>query len=195
MCAWSNELTAIKRENRGMGVFEVSDLYHSYHDGRHLFTDAIFSKFKTQQLTMTTKKHTGKLPKDLEVPKTVCIEAQDYYNTIVRILLGSKVIAEVDYPTVPMLAYHYHTYYTATQDVLKNGTIYDSTTGNGDLKRIANPSVKTAQEAAVRLEKLLAEYGLTPKARGVFKEKDTVGDVETPLTALAAAIGKKRENR
>jgi|GEM_PF-3235236 len=144
---------------------------------------------------MTTTKHTGKLPKQLEVPKDVCKEAQVYYNHIVRILLGNKIIEEIDYPSMILLATHYHTYYTATQDVLKNGTIYDSTTGTGDLKRCANPSVKTAQEAAVRLEKMLAEYGLTPKARGVFKEKDTGADVETPLTALAAAISKKRENR
>ena len=122
------------------------------------------------------------LPKPLYPPTEIREDARQTYLDIVSYLLKAEQLEPVDYISVLLLADYYHMYFEARENIRLNGVSYPtlSTQGQPIIKK--NPAVQISQDTAIRIEKMLTEFGCTPKSRNKFKkEKEPTNTPDIPL--------------
>jgi P27 family predicted phage terminase small subunit len=116
-------------------------------------------------------------------PKEYCPDAAKYMKELVKLLNSGAIVSKLDTAALTLLGNTYNTYCLASQIILKEGII-------GEEGRI-NPCIKIANDAQIQLQKLLIEFGLTPKGR----KRITPLPEQEPQSPIDKFISSKREVR
>jgi P27 family predicted phage terminase small subunit len=92
-------------------------------------------------------------------------DQRDAWNDLAERLFGMKVLADGDSTALELLVVAYTEWRYAVATVEEEGSVYCTTTENGDKMYRARPEVAIASDAWRRLSSMLREFGLTPSAR------------------------------
>lgn len=99
--------------------------------------------------------------KKFKIPEKIEPEAKAYIKDVLAMLQANGIIEDVDDAAIKMLAYNYSTFIKASKIVEEEGLTITSDRGN-----IAeHPAVKIVRDAQTSALKVMAEFGLTAKAR------------------------------
>ncbi|MBQ5863985.1 MAG: phage terminase small subunit P27 family, partial [Bacteroidales bacterium] len=99
--------------------------------------------------------------KKFKIPDKIDPEAKAYIKDVLAMLQANGIIEDVDDAAIKMLAYNYSTFIKASKIVEEEGLTITSDRGN-----IAeHPAVKIGRDAQTSALKVMAEFGLTAKAR------------------------------
>ena len=101
------------------------------------------------------------MKKKAPVSSTICPEAQSFLDNLTGLLKEQDILTSLDEDTLRLIGNAYHTYTIATQMLLKDGYLIKSP--RGELK--AHPCVKIQHDSQIQLNKMMFEFGLSPKAR------------------------------
>ena len=112
-----------------------------------------------------------KIPSDIEK------EAKEYITDVITMLENNGVMEDVDTAALTMLARNYSMFIKANKTLEKEGLTVTSDRGN----IAAHPAIKIAKDAQVQAMKVMAEFGLTAKARTKLPKLDTNTGAESPL--------------
>lgn len=113
-----------------------------------------------------------KIPSDIEE------EAKVYIEDVITMLEDSGVMEDVDNAALTMLARNYSMFIKANKQLEKEGLTVTSDRGN----IAAHPAIKIAKDAQVQAMKVMAEFGLTAKARTKLPKLESSS--ETPFEAF-----------
>lgn len=112
-----------------------------------------------------------KIPSDIEK------EAKEYITDVITMLEDNGVMEDVDTAALTMLARNYSMFIKANKTLEKDGLTVTSDRGN----IAAHPAIKIAKDAQVQAMKVMAEFGLTAKARTKLPKLDANTGDESPL--------------
>lgn len=115
-----------------------------------------------------------KIPSDIEK------EAKEYITDVITMLENNGVMEDVDTAALTMLARNYSMFIKANKTLEKEGLTVTSDRGN----IAAHPAIKIAKDAQVQAMKVMAEFGLTAKARTKLPKLDTNTGAETPFESF-----------
>ena len=115
-----------------------------------------------------------KIPSDIEK------EAKEYITDVITMLENNGVMEDVDTAALTMLARNYSMFIKANKTLEKEGLTVTSDRGN----IAAHPAIKIAKDAWVQAMKVMAEFGLTAKARTKLPKLDTNTGAETPFESF-----------
>lgn len=115
-----------------------------------------------------------KIPSDIEK------EAKEYITDVITMLENNGVMEDVDTAALTMLARNYSMFIKANKTLEKDGLTVTSDRGN----IAAHPAIKIAKDAQVQAMKVMAEFGLTAKARTKLPKLDTNTGAETPFESF-----------
>lgn len=115
-----------------------------------------------------------KIPLDIEE------DAQKYMKDVLKQLKDNDVLQNVDNAALTMLARNYSMFIKASKQLEIDGLTVESDRGN-----IApHPLIKIAKDAQTQAMKVMAEFGLTAKARTKIPKLSKSDDGESPLEAF-----------
>lgn len=115
-----------------------------------------------------------KIPNDIEA------EAKKYITDVCDMLESNGVMENVDTAALTMLARNYSMFIKASKQLETDGLTVVSDRGN-----IApHPAIKIAKDAQIQAMKVMAEFGLTAKARTKLPKLDANNITESPLEAF-----------
>ncbi len=115
--------------------------------------------------------------KKIELSKKIEPEALEYINEVLQMLEEKGIIEDVDDAAIKMLAYNYSTFIKANKIIEDEGLTVTSDRGNVS----EHPAVKIARDAQTQAMKVMAEFGLTAKARCKLPKLNTSEDDDSPL--------------
>lgn len=123
-----------------------------------------------------------------KVPTDINKEAKTYMNDVLCKLDESGVLENVDNAALDMLARNYSMFINASKQVEKDGMMIENNRGN----LVAHPMIKVAKDSQTMAMKVMAEFGLTAKARTKLPKLDKT---ETEATPLEAFVKQAKEIR
>lgn len=115
-----------------------------------------------------------------KIPSDINKEAKEYMFFVLNKLDESGVLEDVDTASLYMLASNYSTFINASKQVEKDGMMIENNKGN----LIAHPMIKVAKDAQTMAMKVMAEFGLTAKARTKLPMMDKQEEELSPLEML-----------
>ncbi len=128
---------------------------------------------------------TFKIPTDIED------EAKKYIQDVLDMLKSNGVMEDVDTAALTMLARNYSMFIKASKQLEKDGLTVISDRGN----MAAHPAIKIAKDAQTQAMKVMAEFGLTAKARTKLPKLEANTGADTPFEAFMKNNSKKKEVR
>lgn len=128
------------------------------------------------------------MKKNFNIPADIENEAKDYIKDVLEMLESNGVIENVDNAALTMLARNYSMFIKANKQLEKEGLTVTSDRGN----IAAHPAIKIAKDAQTQAMKVMAEFGLTAKARTKLPKLEANTSNDTPLEAY---IKNKKEVR
>ena len=99
--------------------------------------------------------------KNYTIPKDIESDAMDYMKNVLDELDKRGIIEDVDSAALTMLARNYSMFIKASKQLEKDGLTIESDRGN----MAPHPAIKIAKDAQTQAMKVMAEFGLTAKAR------------------------------
>ena len=117
---------------------------------------------------------------NFKIPSDIEKEAKDYIKDVLDMLDSNGVIENVDNAALTMLARNYSMFIKANKQLEKEGLTVTSDRGN----IAAHPAIKIAKDAQTQAMKVMAEFGLTAKARTKLPKLDANTGNDTPLEAF-----------
>lgn len=129
-----------------------------------------------------------KMKENFKIPKDIEPEAKEYIQNVLDTLEENDVMEEVDSAALTMLARNYSMFIKANKLIEKEGITVVSDRGNIS----AHPAVGIAKDAQVQAMKVMAEFGLTAKARTKIPQFDSSTSDETPIEQI---IKSKRKSK
>lgn len=115
-----------------------------------------------------------KIPNDIEA------EAKKYIADVCDMLESNGVMENVDTAALTMLARNYSMFIKASKQLETDGLTVVSDRGNIS----PHPAIKIAKDAQIQAMKVMAEFGLTAKARTKLPKLDASNTTESPLEAF-----------
>jgi P27 family predicted phage terminase small subunit len=106
-------------------------------------------------------------------------------------LKSNGVMEDVDTAALTMLARNYSMFIKASKQLEKDGLTVISDRGN----MAAHPAIKIAKDAQTQAMKVMAEFGLTAKARTKLPKLEANTGADTPFEAFMKNNSKKKEVR
>ena len=124
------------------------------------------------------------------IPADIEDEAKNYIQDVLEMLESNGVIEDVDTAALTMLARNYSMFIKASKQLEKDGLTVVSDRGNLS----PHPAIKIAKDAQTQAMKVMAEFGLTAKARTKLPKLEANTGVDSPLEAFIKS-NKKKEVR
>ena len=115
--------------------------------------------------------------KKIELSEKLEPEALEYIQEVLQMLEEKGIIEDVDDAAIKMLAYNYSTFIKANKIIEDEGLTVTSDRGNVS----EHPAVKIARDAQTQAMKVMAEFGLTAKARCKLPKLNSKEDEDSPL--------------
>lgn len=112
-----------------------------------------------------------------KIPSDIEDEAKKYIADVCDMLQSNGVMENVDTAALTMLARNYSTFIKASKQLEKDGLTVISDRGN----IAAHPAIKIAKDAQTSAMKVMAEFGLTAKARTKLPKLDANNTPDSPL--------------
>lgn len=112
-----------------------------------------------------------------KIPSDIEDEAKKYITDVCDMLESNGVMESVDTAALTMLARNYSTFIKASKQLEKDGLTVVSDRGN----IAAHPAIKIAKDAQTSAMKVMAEFGLTAKARTKLPKLEASNTPDTPL--------------
>ena len=119
-----------------------------------------------------------KMNTEFTIPKDIEKDAVKYMENVLQNLKDNGVLENVDSAALTMLARNYSMFIKASKQLEKDGLTVISDRGNLS----PHPAIKIANDAQTQAMKVMAEFGLTAKARTKLKLDKT--DEDSPLEAF-----------
>lgn len=119
-----------------------------------------------------------KMNTEFTIPKDIEKDAVEYMQNVLQNLEDNGVLENVDSAALTMLARNYSMFIKASKQLEKDGLTVISDRGNLS----PHPAIKIAKDAQTQAMKVMAEFGLTAKARTKLKLDKT--DEDSPLEAF-----------
>lgn len=124
---------------------------------------------------------------DFKIPSDIEPEAQTFITDVCNMLETNGVMESVDIAALTMLARNYSMFIKASKQLEEDGLTVVSDRGN-----IApHPAIKIAKDAQIQAMKVMAEFGLTAKARTKLPKLEASTTVDSPLVAFAKSAKKE----
>ncbi len=124
------------------------------------------------------------------IPVDIEDEAKTYIQDVLKMLEENGVMEDVDTAALTMLARNYSMFIKASKQLEKDGLTVVSDRGNLS----PHPAIKIAKDAQTQAMKVMAEFGLTAKARTKLPKLEANTGTESPLEAFIKS-NKKKEVR
>lgn len=124
------------------------------------------------------------------IPADIEKEAKAYIQDVLEMLEKNGVMEDVDTAALTMLARNYSMFIKASKQLEKDGLTVVSDRGNLS----PHPAIKIAKDAQTQAMKVMAEFGLTAKARTKLPKLEANTGTESPLEAFIKS-NKKKEVR
>lgn len=124
------------------------------------------------------------------IPVDIEDEAKTYIQDVLEMLESNGVMEDVDTAALTMLARNYSMFIKASKQLEKDGLTVVSDRGNLS----PHPAIKIAKDAQTQAMKVMAEFGLTAKARTKLPKLEANTGTESPLEAFIKS-NKKKEVR
>lgn len=124
------------------------------------------------------------------IPVDIEDEAKTYIQDVLKMLEENGVMEDVDTAALTMLARNYSMFIKASKQLEKDGLTVVSDRGNLS----PHPAIKIAKDAQTQAMKVMAEFGLTAKARTKLPKLDANTGTDSPLEAFIKS-NKKKEVR
>lgn len=115
-----------------------------------------------------------------KIPADIENEAKEYITDVITMLEDNGVMEDVDTAALTMLARNYSMFIKANKTLEKDGLTVTSDRGN----IAAHPAIKIAKDAQVQAMKVMAEFGLTAKARTKLPKLDANTGTESPFESF-----------
>lgn len=119
------------------------------------------------------------------IPADIENEAKNYIKDVLKMLEENGVMEDVDTAALTMLCRNYSMFIKASKQLEKDGLTVVSDRGNLS----PHPAIKIAKDAQTQAMKVMAEFGLTAKARTKLPKLDANTGTDSPLEAFMK--GKK----
>lgn len=113
-----------------------------------------------------------------KIPNDIESEAKKYITDVCDMLETNGLMENVDTAALTMLARNYSMFIKASKQLEKDGLTVVSDRGN----MAPHPAIKIAKDAQTQAMKVMAEFGLTAKARTKLPNLDS--PTESPLEAF-----------
>ena len=113
-----------------------------------------------------------------KIPNDIESEAKKYITDVCDMLESNGLMEKVDTAALTMLARNYSMFIKASKQLEKDGLTVVSDRGN----LAPHPAIKIAKDAQTQAMKVMAEFGLTAKARTKLPNLDS--PTESPLEAF-----------
>lgn len=123
------------------------------------------------------------------IPADIESEAKDYMKDVLEMLESNGVMENVDTAALTMLARNYSMFIKASKTLEKDGLTVTSDRGN----IAAHPAIKIAKDAQTQAMKVMAEFGLTAKARTKLPKLEANTGTDSPFEQFMK--GNKKEVR
>lgn len=120
------------------------------------------------------------------IPSDIEDEAKKYITDVLDMLESNGVMEQVDTAALTMLARNYSTFIKASKQLEKDGLTVVSDRGN----IAAHPAIKIANDAQTKAMKVMAEFGLTAKARTKLPKLEANNTPDSPLVAFVKSAKK-----
>lgn len=114
---------------------------------------------------------------NFKIPKDIEKEALEYMEDVCEMLENNGVMENVDTAALTMLARNYSMFIKANKQLEKDGLTVTSDRGNIS----PHPAIKIAKDAQIQAMKVMAEFGLTAKARTKLPKLENVDTDDSPL--------------
>lgn len=124
------------------------------------------------------------------IPTDIEDEAKEYMKDVLNMLDSNGVMEDVDNAALTMLARNYSMFIKANKQLEKEGLTVTSDRGN----IAAHPAIKIAKDAQTQAMKVMAEFGLTAKARTKLPKLEANTGTDSPFEAFMKN-NKKKEVR
>lgn len=111
------------------------------------------------------------------IPNDIEAEAKKYIADVCDMLESNGVMENVDTAALTMLARNYSMFIKASKQLETDGLTVVSDRGNIS----PHPAIKIAKDAQIQAMKVMAEFGLTAKARTKLPKLDASNTTESPL--------------
>lgn len=115
-----------------------------------------------------------------KIPTDIESEAKKYIADVCDMLESNGVMENVDTAALTMLARNYSMFIKASKQLETDGLTVVSDRGNIS----PHPAIKIAKDAQIQAMKVMAEFGLTAKARTKLPKLDANNTTESPLEAF-----------
>lgn len=125
------------------------------------------------------------------IPVDIEDEAKTYIQDVLKMLEENGVMEDVDTAALTMLARNYSMFIKASKQLEKDGLTVVSDRGNLS----PHPAIKIAKDAQTQAMKVMAEFGLTAKARTKLPKLDSNTGTDSPLEAFIKNNKKEKEVR
>lgn len=129
------------------------------------------------------------MTKKFTIPTDIEAEAMEYIQDVLDMLKSNGVMEDVDTAALTMLARNYSMFIKASKQLEKDGLTVVSDRGNLS----PHPAIKIAKDAQTSAMKVMAEFGLTAKARTKLPKLEATTGADTPLESFLKS--KKKEIR
>lgn len=120
------------------------------------------------------------------IPADIEDEAKKYITDVCDMLESNGVMENVDTAALTMLARNYSTFIKASKQLEKDGLTVVSDRGN----IAAHPAIKIANDAQTKAMKVMAEFGLTAKARTKLPKLEANNTPDSPLVEFMKSTKK-----
>ncbi len=114
---------------------------------------------------------------NFKIPKDIEDEAKRYIQDVCDMLESNGVMENVDTAALTMLARNYSMFIKASKTLEREGLTVTSDRGN----IAAHPAIKIAKDAQTQAMKVMAEFGLTAKARTKLPKLDANTGTDSPF--------------
>lgn len=114
---------------------------------------------------------------NFKIPKDIEKEAMEYMEDVCEMLENNGVMENVDTAALTMLARNYSMFIKANKQLEKDGLTVTSDRGNIS----PHPAIKIAKDAQIQAMKVMAEFGLTAKARTKLPKLENADTDDSPL--------------
>lgn len=129
------------------------------------------------------------MTKKFTIPTDIEDEAKVYIQDVLDMLKSNGVMEDVDTAALTMLARNYSMFIKASKQLEQEGLTVVSDRGNLS----PHPAIKIAKDAQTSAMKVMAEFGLTAKARTKLPKLEATTGADTPLESFLKS--KKKEVR
>lgn len=122
-----------------------------------------------------------------KIPTDIEDEAKKYITDVCDMLESNGVMESVDTAALTMLARNYSMFIKASKQLEKDGLTVVSDRGNV----APHPAIKIAKDAQIQAMKVMAEFGLTAKARTKLPKLEANNTPDSPLEVFVKQAKKE----